>query len=92
MSQPYREEEPTEEMSEVDQQLAALGMIRRNDEWVPLLKRQYRGLEACVGCSGFGTAGNPLCGAVYTCKTCGGDGKRVGVPTLWERIDFWFRK
>lgn len=80
------EREPT------DAELAMFGMVKRNGEWQPILKRQARGLEACPGCSGFGTYGNPLCGAVYTCKQCGGDGKRRGKPSLWERIKFWWKE
>lgn len=80
------EREPT------DAELAMFGMVKRNGEWQPILKRQARGLEACPGCSGFGTYGNPLCGAVYTCKQCGGDGKRRGKLSLWERIKFWWKE
>ena len=85
MSNEALEREPT------DAELAMFGMVKRNGEWQPILKRQAKGLEACPGCSGFGTYGNPLCGAVYTCKQCDGDGKRRGSPGLWERVKHWWK-
>jgi hypothetical protein len=76
---------------QLDAELAMFGMRKLGDEWVPVLKRHAKGLDACPGCNGFGTYGMPLCGAVYACDKCEGDGKRRGVPTVWERVRFWWK-
>lgn len=67
---PYRE---TPEVPEKDKHLAELAMFGiRMDTGRPILERVKT--NRCSMCSGFGTYGNPLCGAVYTCKRCKGSG------------------
>lgn len=39
-----------------------------------LILERHTGPDSCAACKGFGTYGNPLCGALYTCKACNGDG------------------
>lgn len=58
-------------------QAAAFGVVKGKDgKWSSVLsKRVEEKTEACTKCRGYGPYGNPLCGAVYTCSECGGDGK-----------------
>ncbi len=83
-----------EDESAKDAELAMFGVIKRGDKFVPILKRQAEGKEACKDCRGFGTYGNPLCGAVYTCQACNGDGKRrpnkaiVAIKTFFKTYPF----
>lgn len=44
----------------------------KGNEGRPILWRPTR--HRCGNCNGFGTYGNPLCGAIYTCKRCSGSG------------------
>lgn len=44
----------------------------KGNEGRPILWRPDK--HRCSKCNGFGTYGNPLCGAVYTCKSCNGSG------------------
>lgn len=53
--------------------IEAFGLRQHKGEYRPILQR-YEGPDACAACNGFGTHGNPLAGAVYTCKVCDGDG------------------
>lgn len=64
--------------------IEAFGMRQHKGKWVPVLQR-FEGPDACKECRGFGTYGNPLAGAVYTCKKCDGEG-RVG-PKAWIKRD-----
>ena len=41
-----------------------------------ILEKQASGILACKKCRGYGTYGNPLCGALYTCDKCEGSGNR----------------
>lgn len=41
-----------------------------------ILEKQVVGIMACKECKGFGTHGNPLCGALYVCKKCNGSGSK----------------
>ena len=40
-----------------------------------IMQKQASGLWVCKKCKGFGTYGNPLCGALYRCSDCKGYGK-----------------
>lgn len=67
---PYRE---SPELSEKDKRAAQLAIFGiRMDTGRPILERVET--NRCSKCNGFGTYGNPLCGAVYTCKRCKGSG------------------
>ena len=46
----------------------------------PILERVDT--NRCKKCKGFGSYGNPLCGAVYTCNRCNGTGHN---PKFMER-------
>lgn len=74
---PYR---PDPEPEKPD--LGVLGYIKVGDRWKPFLER-YEGKDACKNCRGYGNGGNPLCGAVYVCKTCNGTGRRPPKPDGW---------
>jgi hypothetical protein len=79
---PYRPDpEPPPKMG-----IEAFGMVKIGDRWKPVLER-YKGPDACKKCKGFGTYGNPLAGAVYTCKECHGEG-RVEIPAPWY-VRWW---
>lgn len=52
----------------------------RMDTGRPILERVEK--NRCRTCKGFGTYGNPLCGAVYTCNRCNGTGHN---PKFMER-------
>jgi hypothetical protein len=74
---PYREADRDAQINLEKQkrraQLSMFGVRQRPDgEWVPILERVET--NQCKDCRGFGTGGNPLCGAVYTCKRCQGTG------------------
>lgn len=83
------------EKAEKRAKLSMFGVRQRPDgEWVPILERVEH--DQCRECRGFGTGGNPLCGAVYTCKHCNGTGydpdpATLPKPTLWQRITKWWR-
>ena len=53
----------------------------RADTGRPILERVKK--NRCRACKGFGTYGNPLCGAVYLCGTCKGTGHN---PKFMERL------
>ena len=70
-------------------QLSAFGVRQTPDgEWKPILERVES--NQCRDCRGYGTYGNPLCGAVYNCKRCGGSGYDPN-PTFWTKILNWYR-
>lgn len=48
----------------------------------PVICRKWSGIDACSQCRGFGSSGNPLCGAVYTCQSCKGTGMSMLRRTL----------
>lgn len=66
MSNPYREAPEEPKIPDI----AWFGI--RMDTGRPILERVKE--NPCYKCNGFGTYGNPLCGAVYTCKRCKGSG------------------
>lgn len=74
MKNPYRE--TTRSPAPKKLGVEALGSVSINGEWRPIFERQYKGKQACEKCKGFGTYGNPFCGAVYKCGECNGSGKR----------------
>lgn len=62
----------------------------RADTGRPILERVEK--NRCRKCSGFGTYGNPLCGAVYLCKLCKGTGhnpKFTQLPFVQKIISFF---
>lgn len=63
-------------MSYTDEERRQLSMfgVRKtpSGEWKPILERAET--NRCTECKGFGTYGNPLCGAVYNCERCKGTG------------------
>jgi hypothetical protein len=69
----------------INPKLAMFGI--RMDTGRPILERVDA--NRCSKCSGFGTYGNPLCGAVYYCSQCNGSGYNpplmVRVQKLYER-------
>lgn len=70
-------------------QLSMFGVRQRPDgEWVPVLERVET--NRCGDCRGFGTHGNPLCGAVYNCDRCKGTGYDPN-PSVWNKIKNFFR-
>lgn len=64
MEQPVKNEKP------IDPDLIWFGI--RADTGRPILERVDT--NRCTECKGFGTYGNPLCGALYYCKQCKGTG------------------
>lgn len=84
-----------EEKQKKRAQLAMFGVRQRPDgEWVPILERVEH--DQCRDCRGYGTGGNPLCGAVYTCKRCNGTGYDPEPLTLpqadwYKRVINWWR-
>ena len=60
----------------------------------PLLERVEK--NQCRECKGFGTYGNPLCGAVYLCGRCKGTGHNPGMIVqlhqLWQKIVALYQK
>lgn len=79
-------------------ELSMFGVRQRPDgEWVPVLERAET--NPCRECKGYGTYGNPLCGAVYNCKRCQGSGSdpepqlELQSPphqSLWQRLVNWW--
>lgn len=51
-----------------------------NGEWKPILEKEET--SPCRKCRGYGTYGNPLCGAVYNCEHCKGSGVDPDPTTL----------
>lgn len=86
------------EKQEKRAKLAAFGIRQAPDgEWKPILERVET--DPCRTCKGFGTYGNPLCGAVYNCERCKGTGydpEPATLPkpkqTLWQKITNWWGK
>jgi hypothetical protein len=60
-----------------------------NGEWRPILQRVET--NRCTKCNGFGTYGNPLCGAVYNCDRCQGTGHEPIKPSNWQRLMNWLK-
>ena len=67
---PYRKAAEVPEEDKHTRELAMFGV--RMDTGRPILERVKT--NRCTKCNGFGTYGNPLCGAVYTCDRCKGSG------------------
>lgn len=96
---PYRQPDENaikeEEKRKRRAELSMFGVRQRPDgEWVPILERPDH--DRCRDCNGFGTGGNPLCGAVYTCKRCNGMGYDPEPATLpktrwYKRVANWWR-
>jgi len=61
---------------EEQKQLASFGVWNSPTGPRLILEKQASGIKACKKCNGFGTYGNPLCGALYRCSKCNGSGKR----------------
>lgn len=62
-------------------ELSMFGVRQMPDgSWRPILEREET--NPCRDCRGYGTGGNPLCGAVYTCKRCEGSGVDPEPATL----------
>lgn len=55
----------------------------RSDSGRPILERVKT--NQCKKCNGFGTYGNPLCGAVYSCKRCKGSGNNF-IKRFWYKL------
>ena len=76
-------------------QLSMFGVRQRPDgEWVPILERVEH--DQCRDCRGYGTHGNPLCGAVYNCERCKGTGYDPEPATIprarwYKRVANWWR-
>lgn len=64
----------------------------RMDTGRPILERVKT--NRCKKCNGFGTYGNPLCGAVYTCDRCKGTGHNPGITRreFFQKIGDFFKK
>lgn len=89
---PYRQSEAKQQtLTREDRERAMFGLVEHQGEMVPILKRRHRGLLACKKCVGFGTFGNPFCGAIYKCGQCKGTGRRSDEPTRWETFIFWLK-
>jgi hypothetical protein len=94
---PYRQPDKDAQLDAEKQkrraELSMFGVRQRPDgEWVPILERVEH--NQCRDCSGFGTGGNPLCGAVYNCKRCNGTGYDPEPNTLpkaewYKRVASW---
>lgn len=99
---PYRQadEASQEELYELEkqEQLAMFGMRQTPDgEWKPILERVK--VNQCRDCRGYGTHGNPLCGAVYNCERCEGwgyDPDPIVPPepekSFWQKIVKFFKE
>lgn len=90
---PYRQSDKAAQQDAEKQkkraQLSMFGVRQRPDgEWVPILERVET--NPCPKCRGYGTHGNPLCGAVYNCDGCKGSGYDPN-PSVWNRIKKFFR-
>jgi len=86
---PYRQldenaQKAAEEADKEKKRLAELSMfgVRQasDGQWKPILQRVET--NRCRDCSGFGTYGNPFCGAVYNCDRCNGTGYDPDPATL----------
>jgi hypothetical protein len=96
---PYREADGAAQLNLEKQkrraQLSMFGIRQRpNGELVPILERVET--NQCRNCSGFGTGGNPLCGAVYTCTRCHGTGhdpvaEKVCRNYFYRFINYFYR-
>ena len=75
---------PDPQIPPLDIEMFGIIKDKKTGEMRPVLQRQAKGRRACKKCRGFGTYGNPLCGAVYTCKVCDGTGKRP--PSWWRKL------
>jgi len=67
----------------------------RMDTGRPILERVEK--NRCRTCKGFGTYGNPLCGALYLCKKCKGTGHnsihrlKIYLRQFCEKIATYFK-
>ena len=72
-----------------DKELMWFGI--RMDTGRPILSRVDS--NRCRKCKGFGTYGNPLCGAVYYCSRCNGTGYNPSFKDqfykLYNRFSKW---
>lgn len=62
----------------------------RMDTGRPILERVKT--NRCIECNGFGTYGNPLCGAVYRCVRCNATGYEPKKLNVWNRFLNWLRR
>lgn len=62
----------------IDKDLIWFGI--RADTGRPILERVDN--NRCGKCKGYGTYGNPLCGAVYTCSRCNGTGHNLLIEKI----------
>jgi len=98
---PYRQpDEISKQEEEKRKRRAELSMfgVRQgpDGEWKPILERVET--NQCRDCRGYGTHGNPLCGAVYNCERCKGSGydpDPVSLPkpkqSFWDKVVQFFR-
>ena len=80
-------------MKSTPKELKELSMFGiRADTGRPILERVET--NRCAKCNGFGTYGNPLCGAVYTCQRCNGTGHEPESKKLnsWQKLLDWLRQ
>lgn len=57
------------------EQLAMFGVWQSPSGPRLVMEKQETGRKSCKKCKGYGTYGNPLCGALYACSECKGTGK-----------------
>ena len=82
---PYREPKLPTAKDIKRAQLSMFGVRQTPDgEWKPVLEREE--VDPCRECRGYGTHGNPLCGAVYNCKRCSGSGTDPDPATLRSNL------
>lgn len=78
-------------------ELSMFGVRQMPDgSWRPILEREET--NPCRDCRGYGTHGNPLCGAVYNCERCKGTGFDPDPDTLpkskqtfWQKFMGWLK-
>lgn len=92
---PYRKETKPALEDKDTAELAKFGV--RLDTGRPILERVDT--NRCRECGGFGTYGNPFCGAVYTCQRCAGCGydpepilEPVTKKNVWQKFVEWLKK
>jgi hypothetical protein len=80
-----------ENQKPIDSNLIWFGI--RADTGRPVLERVDK--TRCGKCKGFGTYGNPLCGALYYCTRCKGTGHGPGIIVrlrqLYEKISIYLK-
>lgn len=79
------------EMQDYIKDLSMFGIRMHNGVARPILQRVET--NPCKNCNGFGTYGNPLCGAAYLCDKCDGSGSApiITQVSFIQKIKNWFR-